>query len=124
MARTRTALLCALTALAFLSPARVHAADSPTDTTVPAAVVTGDTTVWRAENDPSACLNSMPRPDCGFKPQDAGERGGALQMATFFVMLAALAVIGTVIIRNVVRRDRAIAARLGDGSQDRNDTPK
>ena len=40
------------------------------------------------------------------------------------LMLAALAVIGTVIIRNVVRRDRAIAARLGDGSQDRNDTPK
>ena len=43
---------------------------------MPSALVTGDTNVWRAENDPSACLNSMPRPDCGFKPQDAGERGG------------------------------------------------
>jgi hypothetical protein len=124
VARTRTALLCAFTALALLSPARASATGTGTDTTLPAASVTDDTTVWRAENDPSACLNSMPRPDCGYKPQDAGERGGALQVATFFVMIGALAVIGTVIIRNVVRRDREMAARLADGSQSHNSTPK
>ena len=43
---------------------------------------------------------------------DAGERGGALQITLFFVLMGALAVIGSVIIRNVIRRDRAIAERL------------
>lgn len=112
MARTRSLIPCALVAFALLLPARAGAAVDTTDTSVPAAAVTGDTNVWRAENDPSACLNSMPRPDCGYKPQDAGERGGWLQITVFFVMIGALAVIGTVIGRNVVRRDRAVAAGL------------
>ena len=81
-------------------------ADSPTDD------VTDTTMVWRLENDPSACINSNPRPNCGYKPQDAGERGGALQITLFFVLMTALGVIGTVIGRNVVRRDRAIAEQL------------
>lgn len=130
MARTRSLIVCALVALTLSVPSHAAASDGgTTDTTVPAALVTGDTNVWRAENDPSACLNSMPRPDCGFKPQDAGERGGWLQLTVFYVMIAALVLIGTVIFRNVARRDREIAARLAreeqsTASQDTPDTPK
>ena len=68
--------------------------------------------MWRLENDPSECINSNPRPNCGYKPTDVGERGGALQITVFFVMMGAIAVIGTVIVRNIVKRDRAIAAEL------------
>lgn len=131
MARTRSLIACALVALSLSVPRHAAAAtDDGTDTTTPSALVTGDTNVWRAENDPSACLNSMPRPDCGFKPQDAGERGGWLQLTVFWVMIGALALIGTVIFRNIVRRDRAIAARLAVSqelpahSQDHPGTPK
>mgnify|MGYP003347348309 FL=1 len=83
-----------------------------TDTTIPDEAITDSTAVWRVENDPSACINSNPRPNCGYKPTDAGERGGALQVSLFFIMLGAIAVIGTVIFRNIVKRDRAIAADL------------
>ena len=121
MASTRPALVAVLVSAV---PAHAIAADTSTDTTVPGAVVTDDTTVWRAENDPSACLNSMPRPDCGYKPQDAGERGGWLQITLFFVMIGALCIIGTVIIRNTLRRDRAIAERLAAKSQESTGPPK
>ena len=130
MARTRSLIACALVALSLSVPSLAAATDGDsTDTTVAPALVTDDTNVWRAENDPSACLNSMPRPDCGFKPQDAGERGGWLQLTVFYVMIAALVLIGTVIFRNVARRDREISARLARGeqpapSQDPPDTPK
>ena len=84
--------------------------------------VTDSTTGWRLENDPSECINSNPRPNCGYKPQDAGERGGWLQITLFFVLMGALGVIFTVIIRNVVRRDRAIAERMESAARsDRSD---
>ena len=91
------------------------------DTTIPDEAITDSTAVWRIENDPSACINSNPRPNCGYKPTDAGERGGALQVSLFFIMLGAIAVIGTVIFRNIVKRDRAIAADLArrESSTDR-----
>jgi hypothetical protein len=66
------------------------------------------------ENDPENCINFLPRPDCGREPQQAGDRGGALQFALFGIVLAALGTIGTVIVRNVVRRDKALAAQHGD----------
>ncbi|MGA1361453.1 MAG: hypothetical protein ACO36A_00870 [Ilumatobacteraceae bacterium] len=75
---------------------------------------TGPTTTiaWRIERDPSECIGFLPKPDCGYAPQDAGERGGALQVTLFFVMIGAVGVIGSVVVRNVVRRDRAIAAGM------------
>ena len=66
------------------------------------------------ENDPENCITFLPRPDCGREPEQAGDRGGALQLALFGIVLAALGTIGTVIVRNVVRRDRALAAPDGD----------
>ena len=122
MARSRT--IAAVVLLVVLSPLPGRAAgmsapdaDGPVravtvDSTVPADGATDTTIVWRVENDPSECINSNPRPNCGYKPQDAGERGGALQVSVFFIMIGALAVIGTIIGRNVVKRDRAIAAEI------------
>jgi hypothetical protein len=64
------------------------------------------------ENDPSECINFLPRPNCGKKPESAGDRGGALQYTVFAVILAGVGIIGTVITRNVIRRDRAVNAEL------------
>ena len=120
MARPRrTAVLVAVLALSFpFAPGSVRATTMPTvvptadSVDVPDDSVTDTTTGWRLENDPSECINSNPRPNCGYKPQDAGERGGALQVTLFFVLMGAIGVIGTVIVRNVIKRDRAIAERL------------
>ncbi|MEY4365261.1 MAG: hypothetical protein RLZZ305_605 [Actinomycetota bacterium] len=71
--------------------------------------VTSTTVAWRIEGDPSQCIGFLPKPDCGYEPLDAGERGGSLQITLFLVMMGGLGVIGTVVVRNVVRRDRAIA---------------
>ena len=122
MARFRVPFLVAL--LFVITPVTANAASttlvhgstaaSPAtpDTTVPTSDVTDSTAVWRVQNDPSACINSNPQPNCGYKPADAGERGGALQISLFFIMMGAIAVIGTVVVRNIVKRDRAIAADL------------
>lgn len=74
-----------------------------------------DTTfAYDLDNEPSQCIGFLPKPDCGKKPEQAGDRGGALQYATFGIILAAVAFIGTVIARNVARRDKAIAASLAE----------
>lgn len=129
-------LACAvLLTTAPFGAAVAHAADS-SDTTVPMApdatfvtdtavssnsVAPSDSTVitdpnfaYDLQNDPSECINSNPRPNCGKKPQQAGDRGGSLQYLTFLVMLAGVGVIATVLIRNVIKRDRAIAAKMAE----------
>lgn len=101
-----------------------HATDS-TDTTVPRAnasvtpaevtdttSVTESTYVYDLENEPSNCIGFLPKPGCGKAPQQAGDRGGSLQILTFLVMLTGVGVIATVLIRNVIKRDRAIAAQM------------
>ena len=90
----------------------VRAADAPTDSTVATAEATDTTYVYDLVNDPSECINSNPRPDCGKKPQSSGDRGGWMQYTVFFVMLAGVGFIGSVLIRNVIRRDRAIAEKM------------
>ena len=49
---------------------------------------------------------------CGKKPQSSGDRGGWMQYTVFLVMLAGVGVVGSVLIRNVIRRDRAIAEKM------------
>lgn len=90
----------------------VNAADTPTDSTVAAGEVTDTTYVYDLVNEPSECINSNPRPDCGKKPQSSGDRGGWMQYTVFLVMLAGVGVVGSVLIRNVIRRDRAIAEKM------------
>ena len=82
-----------------------------TDTAVPADEVTDTTLVWRIENDPSECIGFLPKPGCGYEPTDAGERGGALQITLFFVLLGAVGFIATVVVRNVIQRDRTVNAQ-------------
>ena len=85
------------------------AEDSVTTTTV---VSTQSTYVYDLVADPSECVNSNPRPNCGKKPELSGDRGGPMQYAVFFTMLGAVGIIATVIVRNIIRRDRAIAESM------------
>jgi hypothetical protein len=70
--------------------------------------------VYDIEKEPSDCIGFLPKPGCGKKPQQAGDRGGSLQYLTFLVMIAGVSIIGTVLIRNVMKRDRAIAAKMAE----------
>ena len=101
----------ALLTIAPFATSAVHA-ESTTDTTVPGATVSDTSPYSKLENEPSACLNSNPRPNCGSKPQASGDRGGWMQYTVFAVMLSSLGIIGTVLARNVIKRDRAIAEQL------------
>lgn len=121
-------LACAVLLTATPFGASVALAASSTDTTVPVApdvtftanstevtdstMVTDSTYVYDLENEPSQCINSNPRPGCGKKPEQAGDRGGSLQYLTFLLMLTGVGIIGTVLIRNVIKRDRAIAEQM------------
>ena len=106
-------ITCAvLLTLAPFGLSAVHAADIPTDSTVAVAEVTDSTYVYDLVNDPSECINSNPRPDCGKKPQSSGDRGGSMQYTVFLVMLGGVGFIASVLIRNVIRRDRAIAEKM------------
>ena len=108
---TRIACAVLLTLAPFgLSAAR--ATDTSTDSTVAVTEVTDATYVYDLVNEPSECINSNPRPDCGKKPQNSGDRGGWMQYTVFLVMLAGVGVVGSVLIRNVIRRDRAIAEKM------------
>ena len=100
----------AVAALSILSP---HA--GATTDTVPVTdvdTVTDTTFVWDLENEPSECIGFLPKPGCGKEPQQAGDRGGALQWAVFGFIMTGVGVIGTVIVRNIIRRDRAIANQM------------
>ncbi len=111
------AVTCAvLLTVAPLAPSVVHA-ESSTDTTVPSEVVSDTSPYANLQNEPSACLNSNPKPNCGVKPQAPGDRGGWMQYTVFGVMLSALAVIGTVLVRNVIKRDRAIAEQIAQSEK-------
>jgi hypothetical protein len=104
-------ITCAvLLTLAPFGLSAVHAADTPTDSTV--ADVTDSTYVYDLVNEPSECINSNPRPDCGKKPQSSGDRGGWMQYTVFLVMLGGVGAVSSVLIRNVIRRDRAIAEKM------------
>ena len=109
-------IACAvLLSVAPFGLARASAADTPTDTVVTTTMVSPDSTfAYDLVNDPSECINSNPRPNCGKKPQSSGDRGGWMQYTVFFVMLGAVGFIGTVIGRNVVRRDKALAEKYAD----------
>jgi hypothetical protein len=73
--------------------------------------------VYDLENEPSNCIGFLPKPGCGKKPQQAGDRGGSLQYLTFGIMILGVGTIGTVLVRNVIKRDRAIAEQLKDSQE-------
>jgi hypothetical protein len=94
----RRFLLIVLAIVASMQGATAAAAapsDGPTTTTI---AITG--TAIAASGRP----NSLPRPNSGQKPTQAGDRGGALQYATFALMCAGL---GFIAFRIVVSSRRA-----------------
>jgi hypothetical protein len=73
----------------------------------PAVAQTDDPTppIVTLERELTECVSAAPKPGCGFEPQQAGDRGGALQIATFGLMTAGLVLIGTKVVRGLRRRD-------------------
>ena len=94
-------------ALVTVSPV-VALASPPSDDSQP----TESTVVWDLERDPSECIGFLPKPGCGKEPQQAGDRGGAMQWTVFGLILGGVGTVGAVLARNVVKRDREIARRL------------
>lgn len=95
-----------------------------TDTVPVADAVTDTTFVWNLEKEPSECIGFLPKPGCGKEPEQAGDRGGALQWAVFGFIMAGVGVIGTVIVRNIIRRDRAIAQQMSANQTSQTSSPQ
>lgn len=76
---------------------------------------TTDTTVfvYPLEGDVDSCIGLLPKPGCGVEPTQAGDRGGRLQFAVFGLIVVGLAVIFTIVFRNVLKRDKERAQRVG-----------
>lgn len=117
----RIVLLATVVALSFAFQSSLRAADAGASTntnasTSKSASDTSDTStsdtspdtstpaVYDLENEPSQCIGLLPRPGCGKKPEDAGERGGALQYAVFGLMIAGLGVIGLGMVRGIKKQ--------------------
>lgn len=58
--------------------------------------------------DYSACVGLYQKPGCGTKPVLSGDRGGAMQLVVFGVLIAGMAVIGVRIARSIRARDKAL----------------
>lgn len=111
MPRLATATCAVLLTFAPFGLSAVHASGS-TDTTIPQSP--DSTFVYDLEKEPSECIGFLPKPGCGKKPEQPGDRGGSLQYLTFGFMLLGLGTVGTVLARNVMKRDREIARQLKD----------
>ena len=83
----------------------------------PAEDPDGDATT---DDEPLPGGDIIPLPDSGAEPEDAGDRGGALQITVFLVMLAGIALIVTLVVRESRKARRARDARVaaGDGGDD------
>ena len=114
MPRLTTAACAVLLTVAPFGLSVAHASDS-TDTTIPQSP--DSSFVYDLEREPADCIGFLPKPGCGKKPQQAGDRGGSLQYLTFGIMLFGLGTIGTVLVRNVIKRDREMAKRLSDSEK-------
>ncbi len=80
------------------------ASDTSTTDTSTSNASTSDTSIpamYDLENEPSQCIGLLPRPGCGKEPEDAGDRGGALQYTVFGLMMLGLGVIGTGVVRGI-----------------------
>lgn len=92
-----------------VSAVSANAIVSSVVTTVP---MTQSSFVYDLEKEPDDCIGFLPKPGCGKAPEQPGDRGGALQYVVMAIMLGGLSIIGTVLVRNVIRRDRAIAEQV------------
>ena len=100
MRRLRTVLLVPATLLVLAGPAVGVAAaqGGPSDPTDPTAQTVQTTSTLPTDN--RELGNSLPKPNQGMEPQDAGDPGGWLQQSLFFVICAAIVVIGLLVWRS------------------------
>jgi len=79
--------------------------------TTPTSVVA---TTLQSDADTSCAKPGIVRPNCGKAPEDAGERGGALQITVWALLVIGLGIIFTVVIRSALRTERAKQEAVGD----------
>jgi hypothetical protein len=94
------------------------------DTTVPAPDTAPTPMLLSASDSGVASATTTPdltcakpgveRPNCGVKPTQAGDRGGALQYTVWAVLVLALILIFTVVFRSAARTDKSKKAEVGD----------
>ena len=82
----------------FLAPVRADAAPVQEEPTT--------TSPTFGENPDAPSQHIIPRPNSGTEPDDAGDRGGALQLAVFGAIVVGVSVVVTLAIRES-RRNRA-----------------
>jgi hypothetical protein len=107
----RRAAVILLFGLLLAVPARALAAagEPGGDGSGAATTTTIDTSFLDTKRDLDQCLNhSIDLPDCGREPTQAGDRGGALQYATFGTMVLGLVFIGWRVTKAVKARDAAL----------------
>jgi len=92
----RIALLAVIVTTLFTFQTTLATNTPSPDTSTPA--------VYDLENEPSECIGFLPKPGCGKEPEDAGERGGALQYLVFSIMIVGLVVVGMGIARGVKKQ--------------------
>jgi hypothetical protein len=64
--------------------------------------------------DPSCAKPAIVKPNCGVKPEQAGDRGGALQYTVWGLLVVGLAVVFTVVFRSASRTNRRRTNDVGD----------
>jgi hypothetical protein len=105
-------LIVALTLVAATMLAPSFSVHAQTETTTTTVNMTDDSQAGQTKS-------VIPKPNSGSAPQQAGDRGGALQIGLFGVLVLALAFIGAVIIRSTMRNSRIRDAGLQKGSSPR-----
>ena len=99
----------ALLVLLFLGLALVAPACAGDSTAPP------ETTTTLPSQDVLDCSRpGVTRPNCGTKPQDAGDRGGWLQYLLWALLVAGLTIVFGVVYRSAKRTERAKQVEVGD----------
>jgi hypothetical protein len=103
----------------LFGPTAAHADTSvpPSDSApVPMLLTAADSTVAPATTAPdlTCAMPGVQRPNCGVKPTQAGDRGGALQYTVWGLLIAGLVVVFTVVFRSASRTDRFKRAEVGE----------
>jgi hypothetical protein len=89
----------------FLAPVRAHGAVA-----LPAQDEPTTTSPTFGENPDAPGQHIIPRPNSGTEPEDAGDRGGALQLAVLGAIVVGVSVVVTLAVRESRRNRRQRAA--------------
>ena len=112
MKGVRRFCVAVLVSLSVALPAT--AAFAQTDTAPPTTEQTVTAGTDTAEESDLSCSKpGVVRPNCGTKPQQAGDRGGALQYTVWGILIAGLAVVFTVVFRSAARTNRRKTTEAG-----------